>query len=802
MDKIPQILGLDSPSLTLYAFHLRNSINQENEASVSEAPRLWEQLEDLGDQLDIPELKSLPQHLICYEDNLYSPEVEDDFGIEYLNLLHNQESSLDFKLSNNEQLDIQGALCPFRLHDTYAIDLTILSQDTFNLHQLSYLNPQNLLSQSQIQANLGQTLLLFVQPLEVQGNYQHLADACIEQILQKNNSIELVSEGKLLGNPIFEYENRHIDAVRQLHILVWFQCQTIEPQHLDKVSELLMYLLWFRHKIFYVYHQSRWCVNQAKKLYNKVENYRQKVRNISQSPNQQIQLRQLRDDLGQIDIEYADYLHYLSEHQKAIGINEKNYSAKLGNLNKLPNNDLIFGQEFLSYISSIQLQIQTDLEFLTPGPDRLRDIKAIIEERISDLAVEIQPENSILYNKDQQLVADSPNPAQYNCNNAIKNNMPGIPREIYPKLKQTLSGCDQFKSHDRLIGFFDANEELKPWCDDLPEAGNKNERAERVISYLVDQYRSDTKENVLLMLLRLLKDQVEPVKQIYQSLSERLQELEPVLSINSSSKPKLVVLPNINDTADSLPKTGTTAEANPKSQPMRFIAADEKLLSCARAVARVSVLKFDNGQQRQIPTGTGWLVTPQLALTCWHVIEARSDNDTPIRASDLTKQIQNTLFTFNDTEPGKGIEYDVVALEHEDVNLDYAVLRLRDREHDPLKKWGFLKLDAEVPLTLQTQLYVVQHPKGLPQQRSGGVFIKSGLASKILHDAPTEPGTSGAPVLNVTNCHVVALHNGENNDEKLREATLIDGILSDLKKNSSNLFNEIIAAQKVDGNEI
>lgn len=380
--------------------------------------------------------------------------------------------------------------------------------------------------------------------------------------------------------------------------------------------------------------------------------------------------------------------------------------------------------------------------------------------------------------------------------------MPGIPREIYPKLKQTLSDCDQFRSHDRLIDFFDANEELKPWCDALPEVGNKNERAERVISYLVEQYRSDTKENVLLILLRLLRDQVEPVKQIYQTLSERLQELEPILSIHSSGKPKLVVLSNINNTADSLPKTGTTAEANPKSQPMRFIAADEKLLSCSRAVARVSVLKFDNGLQRQIPTGTGWLVTPELALTCWHVIEARGNNDTPIRASDLSKQIKNTLFTFNYTEPGTGIEYGVVALEHEDVNLDYAVLRLRDREDIPLKKWGFLRLDAEVPLTLQTQLYVVQHPKGLPQQRSGGIFVKSGSTSKILYDAPTEPGTSGAPVLNVTNCHVVALHNGENNYEKLREATLINGILSDLKENCPDLYNEIIAAQKVDGNEI
>lgn len=529
MNNMPQILELKSPSLTLYAFHLRNSINQDNEAPVTQASKLWEQLSDLGDKLDIPELKSLRQHLICYEDNQYSPEVEDDFCIEYLNLLHNQESSLDFKLSNNEQLDIQGVLCPFRLHDTYAIDLTLLSQDTLNLHQLNYLNPQNLLLQSQLKANLGQTLLLFGKLLEAQDNYQELADACIKEIFPKNNSIELVAESKLLGNPMFEYENTQIDAARRLHILVWFQCESIEPQHLNKVSELFIYLLWFRHKIFYVYHQSRWCVNQAKKLYNQIDNYRQKFRNIYQSPNQQIQLRQLRDDLRQIDIEYADYLHYLSEHQKGIGINEKNYNAKLENLNKLPNNDLIFGQEFLSHISSIQRQIQADLEFLTPGRERLRDIKAIVEKSITDVLVEKPSDSSIYYNQQQSADAYSPKIAKYSYNDAIKNNMPGIPSEIYFKLKQTLSDCDQLRSHERLINFFNANEKLKPWCDGLPETANLNERAERVISYLVDQSRADTQENVLLILLRLLRDQVDPVKPLYQSLSERLQELESIL---------------------------------------------------------------------------------------------------------------------------------------------------------------------------------------------------------------------------------------------------------------------------------
>ena len=63
MKEIPQTIGLHSPSLVLYAFHLRNSINQGLK-STSKAPQLWEQLVDLGNKLNIPELQNLQQQLI------------------------------------------------------------------------------------------------------------------------------------------------------------------------------------------------------------------------------------------------------------------------------------------------------------------------------------------------------------------------------------------------------------------------------------------------------------------------------------------------------------------------------------------------------------------------------------------------------------------------------------------------------------------------------------------------------------------------------------------------------------------
>ncbi|WP_353932195.1 serine protease [Okeanomitos corallinicola TIOX110] len=792
MNEIPKNFGLHRPSLTLYAFHLRNSINQGEEPTVAEAPILWEQLVDLGDKFHITKLKTLPNQLICYQNNQYFPQIEDSFGIEYTNLLHNQEQSLNFQLiPQTRGLELQGLLCPFRLHDTYAIDLTLYSQDTFSISQLSNLNYNNLLLPPKIQASLGQTLLLFGQPIEAQDNYQDLANAFVTQILSERNSTELISTGYLLGNPIFEYESAHTDPAQKLHILVWFKCQDMNQNCMDKVAEILLYLLWCRHKIQYVYYQSRWCDRKAKKLYGKLQNYERRFHQITQTANQRSQLRQLQVDLSNIGLEYARYLGELADHENTIAINEKNYRNKLEKLESLPETNLGLWHQFLRYSQNkLQQQIQTDLRFLERGRDRLQHLKATVQESIATAPVENQSRfggNSWV----QPAVTSFPQNLYYHEHVAVTNDMPGIPENIYPRLWRTLSNCDQFRTNDRLIDFFDSNDLLKAWCNNLPETNSRDERAQRVIAYLDDEYRNDTKENVLMILLHLLKKQIDPVKELHQTLSELIQELEPILAPKSNSKSNLVVLHN-NPSLNDLRK----AEANPKGEPMFYIAGDEKLLNCARAVARVTVPKIVNGKMKKIPTGTGWLVTSELALTCWHVIEARDPKrEPPISASDLQKQIANSVFTFDFTQAGVGIEYGLVQMEHDNLELDYAVVRLRDRQDSPLQRRRFLGLDADIDFKLVTQLYVIQHPKGQPQQRSGG-FYKSDLDSnRILHSAPTEEGTSGAPVLNVTNFQVVALHNGENETQKLREATKIQAILSDLQHNRPKLYNEIIAAQ-------
>ncbi|NEQ64359.1 MAG: hypothetical protein F6K21_02450 [Symploca sp. SIO2D2] len=781
MNQIPQTMALRNPSLTFYGFHLRNSINQGLEPTVAAAPRLWEELVDLGNALHIGELQTLRQELICYEGDRYFPEAEDIWDVEYFNLLENQEPSLRFQVPPQAGgLELQGLLCPFRLHDTYAIDLTLYSQDTFTLPQLNYLNPQNLILQN-IQASLGQTLLLFGQPPETQqGNYQVLADACVAQLFPRKQAINLVDTGCLLGNPIFEYESGPTNPANKLHILVWLECQDMNPSEMDRVAEILLYLLWCRHKILYVYRQSRWCVIQAKKLYGSLDQYKSNFSQISEAPNRRVHLIHLQTKLQQLELDYANYLSDLEEHQQTIAINEENYKTYLERLEKLPSTKLSFCQDFLRHIrNKFQKQIQVDLDYLAIGRDRLQHLKATVQDTIA-----VEP------------------------NDPIKDDMAGVPIEIYNRLSEALLDCDQFDDAQTLRNFFKGHTPLRPWRHRW-QASSPPKLVEDAIGFLNDKYHSDTNENALVLLVRLLAKRIDKADARHRTLTELAQELDTVLShgskgaaneptANPNPKPKLSIVPNPTDNRlpETVPAVRFGQEANPQGESMSFLAVDEKLLTCARSVARVSVPKIIDGDMKQVPTGTGWLITPELALTCWHVIEARGRWDEPIRELDLQEQIANSLLIFQNKLPGKGVEYKIKELEYYNPDLDYALLRLQDRDAHPLEQWGFLKCDEDEPLTRQTKLLVIQHPKGQPQQRSGGYFVKNASNTNcILHNAPTEPGTSGAPVLKVNNWQVVALHNGENEAELLREATLISAILSDLRQNQKELHNEIRAAQ-------
>ena len=111
--------------------------------------------------------------------------------------------------------------------------------------------------------------------------------------------------------------------------------------------------------------------------------------------------------------------------------------------------------------------------------------------------------------------------------------MAGIPPELYQKLRQFLLDCEQFESDRALRSVVSTYQPLRPWRF-LPQANSITSRVNAVISYLQDKSRSDTKENALVLLLRLLKDLIEEEDQRHQQLVNLILELENAFADNST----------------------------------------------------------------------------------------------------------------------------------------------------------------------------------------------------------------------------------------------------------------------------
>jgi hypothetical protein len=354
--------------------------------------------------------------------------------------------------------------------------------------------------------------------------------------------------------------------------------------------------------------------------------------------------------------------------------------------------------------------------------------------------------------------------------------MPGIPTEINKPLRKVLIECGPFDTEGALTALF-AHEWLYPWRYNVPHANSPMGRVDETINFLHNKHRSDG-SNALVLLLKIISDRLDPADECYHRVIDITNKLQLAFGVSSSLGQ-------------------LTPESHTPGSPMTYVASDARLLACAKAVGMVSMARFTQGKMEHIISGTGWLITSDLVLTCWHVLEGRTYYDAPISEADLYEQIENSLVIFDHTQADQRLEYGVHNLEHFSKTLDYALIRLRDRVDYPLSERGFLQPESDPPLTAQTQLFVIQHPKGQIQQHSAGYYVKiSPDGHRIFHNAPSESGTSGAPVLNVANWRLVALHRGENKAERLREGVLIKAILDDLNLHKPQIYAEIATVQR------
>jgi V8-like Glu-specific endopeptidase len=180
----------------------------------------------------------------------------------------------------------------------------------------------------------------------------------------------------------------------------------------------------------------------------------------------------------------------------------------------------------------------------------------------------------------------------------------------------------------------------------------------------------------------------------------------------------------------------------------------EAALKVARTVGRVRV----NGPTGMLlGYGTGFLVSPRLLLTNWHVLK------TPALAAASVVQFGYET-RLGDSAPHEGSFFRLEPNRFfvAEPALDFALVAVAPTGRDgaKLSRFGFNRLvDNDVDLITEGQFSnIIQHPSGQPKQLA---FRQNEVVAKpedFLHyQTDTAPGSSGAPVYN-DQWQVVALH--------------------------------------------
>jgi hypothetical protein len=353
-------------TISFYFYHLCHSLTDAPEKLSADADKLWKGLAKFG------------------EENSLFPELKLNSNSDESGWLTPNSSPINFeKIDTTEDWKIEGNLLPFRLHDTYFADLTLSPQPSDFYLQSSEIQqfPINALLPDKINPSLGQTIWIYGEVDKGDRYCQEIADEYVRAITKDSNYAEptLVNVGKLFGSLLYEYEAAHKDEPKNIakkcHFLVLInnsEANTVELA--GKAYEWLRDLLCCRHKILFVYQQSRENYLQGRKLYSELE---KEIGHFSEevetADGRLDYLKDLLKNLPQNYLNYARCLRDLKAHQTTIETNTSNYQIcqeKIANLGEVPPS----WQEFLTRCELWQRQIKTDLNYLSPGQDLFQQV--------------------------------------------------------------------------------------------------------------------------------------------------------------------------------------------------------------------------------------------------------------------------------------------------------------------------------------------------------------------------------------------------------------------------------------------
>ena len=178
-----------------------------------------------------------------------------------------------------------------------------------------------------------------------------------------------------------------------------------------------------------------------------------------------------------------------------------------------------------------------------------------------------------------------------------------------------------------------------------------------------------------------------------------------------------------------------------------------KILASRSAVGRIESPK---GQA----IGTGFLVKKDLLITCYHVL--RNHTQAWVRFN------YNSQNTARDTD-AFAIAIDLNFVSYSGINdFDYALVRL---ERPPTQIISSL---SQKEINTDDIISIIHHPNGeLATVSPPGKITEVGQT--ILHNIPTEHGSSGAPIFNQS-WEVIAIHRGNSGIMAARPTDNMTGI--------------------------
>jgi len=151
--------------------------------------------------------------------------------------------------------------------------------------------------------------------------------------------------------------------------------------------------------------------------------------------------------------------------------------------------------------------------------------------------------------------------------------MSGIHPNIYKRLRTTLLNCGPFASDSELkAAFIDAR--INPWRDRLPQAGNPASRVKATVDFLYNQY-SETQENALVLLLRVLSDQSHSGDACHLELAELASELESAIKgpdMPSEEQPVQTLPQQLNTPRSHQPRQ--SADTSVGEKPREFVMSE------------------------------------------------------------------------------------------------------------------------------------------------------------------------------------------------------------------------------------